>query len=74
MNIKHNCVEGFGIRLTELIMARKTNCIQISKAIGCDRKSLYKWKNGEANPDILMLCRLCTFLGTTPNYLLYGKE
>lgn len=74
MRRKKNLLRGFPERLSDLIYVRETNAIELGKRIGCDRKTIYAWKNGDTSPDIVMLVRLCDVLKTTPDYLLYGRE
>ena len=67
-------VEGFGKRLNDLILAKGYTYRQVAEKIGRDRKAVYQYKNGDTIPDGVIICRLCSVLQTTPNYLLLGKE
>lgn len=71
---KTGTIQGFGERLDRLIYDRNLNCAELGRRIGKDRKSVYTYRNGEAMPDGVVICRMCTALQTTPNYLLWGKE
>ena len=67
-------IEGFGKRLNDLILEKGYTYQQVAELIGRERKSVYMYKNGDTIPDGVIICRLCTVLQTTPNYLLLGKE
>lgn len=67
-------IVGFGKRLNDLILEKGYTYQQVAERIGRDRKTVYKYKNGDSIPDGVIICRLCTALHTTPNYLLLGKE
>ena len=71
---KRGTIRGFGDRLDKLIYDRELTCTEVGKRIGKDRRTIYKYRNGESMPDGVVICRLCTVLQTTPNYLLWGKE
>ena len=71
---KTGTIQGFGERFDRLIYERNTNCVKLGKYIGKDRKTIYKYRDGEVIPDGVTICRLCTALQTTPNFLLLGKE
>lgn len=43
-----------------------------ARLIGCDKKSIYAWENGEA-PSAVYLQRLCE-LGVDINYILTGRK
>ena len=67
-------IVGFGKRLNDLILEKGYTYQQVAERIGRDRKTVYMYKNGDLIPDGVIICRLCTVLQTTPNYLLLGKE
>lgn len=64
---------GFANRLDELIKKNGYSYNDIAKRVGKDRKTVYRWKDGEIIPDGIMIVRLSQILHTTPNYLLLGK-
>ena len=67
-------MEGFADRLDKLIYERGYTYQQVADRIGKNRKSVYKYKDGETIPDGVVICKLCSVLRTTPNYLLLGKN
>ena len=44
----------------------------IAKAVGCDRRSIYAWRDGET-PNGIFLQRLC-FLGADIDWILTGRR
>lgn len=71
---KTGTVRGFPDRLDKLIYDRGIDCTELAKRIGVDRRTIYRYRNGEATPNLVIFSRICTVLQTTPNYLLLGKE
>lgn len=71
---KTGTIQGFGERLDKLIYDRELTCTELGRRIGLDRKSIYAYRSGEVMPNGVIICRMCTVLRTTPNYLLWGKE
>ena len=67
-------IVGFGKRLNDLILEKGYTYQQVAELIGREKKAVYMYKNGYTIPDGVIICRLCTVLQTTPNYLLLGKE
>lgn len=67
-------MEGFAKRLDDLILASDYTYKQVADRIGKDRKAVYRYKSGDIIPDGVTICKLCSVLNTTPNYLLLGKE
>lgn len=65
---------GFAKRLDDLILTSGYTYQQIADRIGRERKAVYAYKSGATIPDGVTICRLCSVLRTTPNYLLLGKE
>lgn len=71
---RRGTVRGFAERLDELILGKNFSYTYVAERIGRDRKSVYAYKDGTVVPDGLVILKLCYLLGTTPNYLLLGKE
>lgn len=67
-------IEGFANRLNDLILTSGYTYQQVADRIGKNRKSLYAYKTGDRIPDGVTICKLCSVLRTTPNYLLLGKN
>lgn len=67
-------MEGFAKRLDDLILASGYTYKQVADRIGKERKAIHGYKSGNTIPDGVTICRLCSVLHTTPNYLLLGKE
>ena len=67
-------VMGFAERLDELIKSKGYSYKYVAERIGRERKSVYGYVYGTTIPDGLIIVKLSYLLGTTPNYLLLGKE
>lgn len=65
---------GFAERLDQLIYESGLTNKQIGEMVGRDRKAIGFYRNGAGIPDGVVICKLCSVLKTTPNYLLLGKE
>lgn len=52
---------------------RKMSAVKLSKFIDVDCRTISRWRNGEMNPTIDKLFKLCDFFGVTSDYLL-GRE
>lgn len=63
----------FSERLDELMEERKFSSVKLSKYIEVDCRTISRWRNGEMNPTIDKLFKLCDFFGVTADYLL-GRE
>lgn len=65
---------GFADRLDYLIYKNGYSYSQLAKRLGCDRKTVYEWKNGATMPNGVFIVRLSFLLHTSPNYLLLGVD
>lgn len=73
-NIKHKILEGFDERLSQAVKDSGMTCIEISKHIERERKSIHLYMRGEVQPDICTLAKLCEVLNVSADYLLFGKR
>lgn len=64
----------FADRLDELIYKNGYSYLRLAKRLGCDRKTVYDWKNGTTVPNGVVIVRLSVLLHTSPNYLLLGVD
>lgn len=64
---------GFGERLTLLMDERNINACELAEIIGCERKSIYAYRNNEVPMNITMLMKLCSFFHVTTDFMIYGK-
>lgn len=71
---KQRKLEGFSERLKEEKMKSGLTCIEISKRIGRERKSIYGYMYGDTQPDAYTLAKLCVVFNTSADYLLFGKR
>lgn len=65
---------GFADRLSRAIYESGLNCTEIANRVGCDRKSIYSYRDNESNPDVFVVAKLCCVLGVSADYLLFGKK
>ena len=65
---------GFAERLDQLIYESGMTNRQIGDMVGRERKAIGLYRTGAGIPDGVVICKLCSVLKTTPNYLLLGKE
>ena len=72
-NIRHKRLEGFSERLRQAIYDSGMTCIEISRRIERERKSIYGYMRGDVQPDAYTMARLCTVLNVSADYLLFGK-
>ena len=67
-------VYGFPERLHSLIYSGyEWNPTTLAKAIGLNRKSIYRWLNGESAPNIVYFMRLCDIFHVSADWLIYGR-
>ena len=71
-NVRRNPPKGFPERMTKCIEDNNTNCVQLAKVLGVDRKRLYDYKNGVSVPDITIFAKMCKAFNVTADYLLFG--
>jgi transcriptional regulator with XRE-family HTH domain len=63
-----------GKRLEDLMYDHNISDRALAERIGKKRKSILSYRHNESEMGIVTLMKICSVLGTTPNYLLYGKE
>lgn len=63
-------MEGFNERLRLLMKLKGINQKELADGIGITRQSVSLYVNGERNPDIVILYKICTHLGISADYLL----
>lgn len=70
-NKKMYSISGFPEKLNQLIyIDNDSNCVQLSNAIGADRKTIYMWLHGYSAPNAVYLKRICTFFHVSADWLL----
>lgn len=65
---------GFPERVDRLIYDSGYSYAALARRLGCDRKAVYAWKDGDTTPSGVVIVKLCVLLHTTPNYLLLGVD
>lgn len=60
----------FSERLNELMEEKCISPLDLSKAVGVDRTTVIRWKNGKMYPTIDKLFLICKFFGESSDYLL----
>jgi transcriptional regulator with XRE-family HTH domain len=60
--------------LEDLMYDQNISDRTLAERIGKKRKSILSYRHNESEMGIVTLMKICSVLGTTPNYLLYGKE
>lgn len=51
--------------LTRKLGDDKANAVRLAKAIGCERKAIYAYKNGERSPKLEVLAKILAYYGET---------
>lgn len=57
-------------RLKELMEEKGVSPLELSKAVGVNRTSVIRWKNGNMYPTVDKLFLICEFFGESSDYLL----
>ena len=73
-NIRHKKLEGFSERLRQAIFDSGMNCVEISRNIDRERKSIYGYMHGDVQPDAYTIAKLCVVLNVSADYLLFDKD
>lgn len=60
----------FSERLNELMEEKGISSLELGKAIGVDRTTVLRWKNGNMYPTIDKLFLICKYFGESSDYLL----
>lgn len=47
---------------------------KLAEMLGISRQALSKWENGQANPDVNNIKKLCEIYNKSSDYILFGKE
>lgn len=47
---------------------------EFAKRVGIGRTTLYTYLNGESSPHATTLARMCSILGVSADYLLFGRR
>lgn len=63
----------FAERLTDLVKQSEYKKTEISKKLGLQRMSLYRWMKGVNEPSDDSMADLCKFFGVSPAWLKYGE-
>lgn len=67
-------VRGFPDRLTMELNRKGMSYSELAVRIGCDKKTVYNWKDGVCSPDIVSLGKLCAVFGCSADYLMFGTK
>ncbi len=67
-------IRGFPERLRLEVEKSGLSYAELGEKIGCDKKTLYNWRDGACSPDIVSLGKMCTVFGCTADYLMFGKK
>lgn len=67
-------VYGFPERLHSLIYSGyEWNISTVAEIIGVERRTIYRWLNGETAPSIIHAMRICDIFHVSADWLIYGK-
>ena len=69
-NIDEQIVQSFRARLVELRKEKGLSQVGLAKELGVDCSTIAKYETGDRLPDLVMLCKLADFFGSSTNYLL----
>jgi transcriptional regulator with XRE-family HTH domain len=65
--------EVIGKRIGHLLDLMKIDNLWLASKLGITRQSIYKWRNGEALPDMQNLVYLSEILNVSIDYIIKGK-
>lgn len=74
MTVKHYQAEDFSSRLHDAYIKSGLEVTEISNRTKIARSSVYGYMYYGTTPNITALAKLCTVLGVSADYLLFGKE
>ena len=57
-------------RITELRKEKGLSQVGLAKELGVDCSTIAKYETGDRLPDLVMLCKLADFFGSSTDYLL----
>lgn len=69
-NIDEQIVQSFRARLVELRQEKGLSQVGLAKELGVDCSTIAKYETGDRLPDLVMLCKLADFFGSSTDYLL----
>ena len=69
-NIDEQIVQSFRARLVELRKEKGLSQVGLAKELGVDYSTIAKYETGDRLPDLVMLCKLADFFGSSTDYLL----
>lgn len=69
-NIDEQIVQSFRARLVELRKEKGLSQVGLAKELGVDCSTIAKYETGDRLPDLVMLCKLADFFGSSTDYLL----
>lgn len=60
--------------LQELMSAKGVTDVELAKILKRDRKTIWAWRNGVQNPNIVDFMQICAYLKVEPDILYYGRK
>ena len=69
-NIDEQIVQSFRARLVELRKEKGLSQVGLATELGVDCSTIAKYETGDRLPDLVMLCKLADFFGSSTDYLL----
>ncbi len=69
-NIDEQIVQSSRARLVELRKEKGLSQVGLAKELGVDCSTIAKYETGDRLPDLVMLCKLADFFGSSTDYLL----
>ena len=67
-------LDGFWDRLDEEIRKRNISKMRLAQRCGIDKKMLYNPKRSKRYIRLVYFTRICSVLGVSADYLLFGEE
>ena len=67
-------LDGFWDRLDEEISKQNISKMQLAERCGIDKKMLYNPKRSKRYIRLVYFTRICSVLGVSADYLLFGEE
>ena len=66
--------DGFRKRLHDTYLKSDITQVELSKKIGCNRKTLCNWLYNDERESVIILKKLCEALNVSADYLLFGEK
>lgn len=64
----------FGERLQQIMEYYDISTDKLSELLGCGTRTIQQWLDGEADPSVMYLYKICLIFSVSADYMLFGKS